>query len=93
VLRLRLDARGEALRTKVQEDRLAQAVSRLVDGPVRLEIEVSHEEADTLARKAERQEKERLARARQSLESDPTVKALKDRFGAVIQPDSIKPVG
>jgi DNA polymerase-3 subunit gamma/tau len=92
-LRLRLDARGEPLRTKVQEDRLAQAISRFVGEPVRLDIEVSRDEADTLARRAERQEQRRLEQARQSLESDPTVQALKDRFGAVIQPDSIKPVG
>jgi len=93
VLRLRLDARGEALRTKAQEERLAQAVSRFAGEPVRLDIEVSRDEVDTPARKAERNEKHRLERARQSLESDPTVQALKDRFGAVIQPDSIKPVG
>jgi DNA polymerase-3 subunit gamma/tau len=93
VLRLQLDARGEALRTKAQEERLARAVAQLVGEPVRLDIEVSREEVDTPARKAERQEQDRMKRARQSLESDPTVQALKDRFGAVIQPDSIKPVG
>jgi DNA polymerase-3 subunit gamma/tau len=93
VLRLRLDSRGEPLRTKVQEDRLAQAISRFVGEAVRLDIEVSREEVDTLARRVERQEQHRLEQARQSLESDPTVQALKDRFGAVIQPDSIKPVG
>ena len=68
-------------------------MSRLVGEPVRLDIEVSREEVDTPARKAERHEQHRLERARQSLESDPTVQALKDRFGAVIQPDSIKPLG
>jgi len=93
ILRLRLDSRGEALRTRSQEERLAQAVSQVAGEPVRLDIEVSREEVDTPARKAERQEQHRLERARQSLESDPTVQALKDRFGAVIQPDSIKPVG
>jgi len=93
ILRLRLDARGEALRTRAQEDRIAQAVSRLVGEAVRLDIEVSREEVDTPARKAERHEQHRLEKARQSLESDPTVQALKDRFGAVIQPDSIKPLG
>jgi hypothetical protein len=36
---------------------------------------------------------ERLERARASLEGDPAVQALRDRFGAVLQPDSIKPVG
>jgi DNA polymerase-3 subunit gamma/tau len=93
LLRLRLDARGEALRTRQQEERLAQAVSDLLGRPVRLQLEVSEDAGDTPAREAERERQRRLEQARLSLESDPTVQALKDRFGAVIQPDSIKPVG
>ena len=34
-----------------------------------------------------------LEQARAALERDPNVQALRDRFGAVLQPDSIKPVG
>jgi DNA polymerase-3 subunit gamma/tau len=93
VLRLALDARGEVLRTRQQEERIAQAVSGLVGRPVRLELELSQGEISTPARAAERERQERLEQARLSIENDPTVRALKDRFGAVVQPDSIKPVG
>ncbi|MBS1199371.1 MAG: polymerase subunit gamma/tau [Proteobacteria bacterium] len=93
VLRLALDARGEVLRTRLQEERLAQAVSGLAGRPIRLQLEVSHDAGRTPAREKERERQERLEQARLSIENDPTVQALKDRFGAVVQPDSIKPVG
>ena len=93
VLRLTLDARGQAMHTRQLEDRVAQAVSRLLGRSVRLELEVGQGAIDTPARAAEREQQSRLEQARHALENDPTVKALKDRFGAVVQPDSIKPLG
>jgi len=93
VLRLALDARGEVLRTRQQEERLAQAVSGLIGRTLRLELEVSDTAVGTPARAAERERLERQEQARLAIENDPTVQALKDRFGAVVQPDSIKPVG
>ena len=93
VLRLTLDARGQAMHTRQLEDRVAQAVSRLLGRSVRLELEIGQGAIDTPARAAEREQQSRLEQARHALENDPTVKALKDRFGAVVQPDSIKPLG
>jgi DNA polymerase-3 subunit gamma/tau len=93
VLRLRLDARGEALRTRQQEQRLAQALSRAAGRELRLDLEVAVDPGDTPARADEREQQARLVQAREALERDPTVRALKDRLGAVIQPDSVKPVG
>jgi DNA polymerase-3 subunit gamma/tau len=93
VLRLHLDSRGEALRTRQQEGRLTEAVSRLAGRGVRLEFEVTAEAVDTPARARERERESRLEQARLALDRDPTVQALKDRFGAVVHPDSIKPVG
>jgi DNA polymerase-3 subunit gamma/tau len=90
--RFLLDARAQSLLTRQQHDRLAQALGRLVGEPVTIEIEVGGTD-DTPARRDEQARDERLERARAALESDPNVRALRDRFGAVIQPDSIKPVG
>ena len=81
------------MHTRQLEDRVAQAVSRLLGRSVRLELEVGQGAIDTPARAAEREQQSRLEQARHALENDPTVKALKDRFGAVVQPDSIKPLG
>jgi DNA polymerase III subunit gamma/tau len=93
VLRLRLDPRGEALRTRQLEQRLTQALSRAAGRELRLDFDLSSDAVDTPARAEEQARQERLEQARSSLENDPTVQALKDRFGAVIQPDSVKPVG
>jgi DNA polymerase-3 subunit gamma/tau len=90
--RFLLDARAQSLHTRQQQDRLAQALGRLVGGPVSIEIEVGGA-GDTPARRDEQARDARLERARAALENDPNVQALRDRFGAVIQPDSIKPVG
>jgi len=91
--RFLLDARAATLRTRQQEDRLAQALGRLLGTPVRLEFEIGGEGGDTPARREEQARDERLEQARLALESDPNVQAMRDHFGAVIQPDSIKPVG
>jgi DNA polymerase-3 subunit gamma/tau len=90
--RFLLDARAQSLHTRQQEDRLAQALGRLVGAPVTIEIEQGGA-GDTPARREEQARDERLAKARAALESDPNVQALRDRFGAVLQPDSVKPVG
>ncbi len=91
--RFLLDPRAQSLHTRQQEDRLVQALGRLVGAPVSLEIESGTAVSDTPARREEQARDERLEQARAALESDPNVKALRDRFGAVIQPDSVKPVG
>jgi DNA polymerase-3 subunit gamma/tau len=91
--RFLLDARAESLRTRQLEDRLALALTRLTGAPVRLEFEIGAEAGDTPARREEQARDLRLEQARLALESDPNVQAMRDRFGAVIQPESIKPVG
>ncbi len=90
--RFLLDERASALHTRQLEDRIAQALGQAIGAPASIEIEVGGA-GDTPARRDEQARDERLERARAALESDPGVQALRDRFGAVIQPDSIKPVG
>jgi len=91
--RFLLDASAESLRTRQQEERFAQALGKLLGMPVQLEFEVAGEALDTPARREAQARDEKLEQARIALESDPNVQALRDRFGAMIQPDSIKPVG
>jgi DNA polymerase-3 subunit gamma/tau len=90
--RFLLDARAQSLHTRQQEERLAQALGRLVGTPVVVEIEQGGVD-DTPARREQQARDQRLEQARAALESDPKVKALRDRFGAVLQPESVKPVG
>jgi len=90
--RFQLDPRAQSLCTRQQEERLAAALGKLMGGAVSIEIEVGGAQ-DTPARREEQARDERLEQARAAIERDPNVRALRDRFGAVVQPDSIKPVG
>jgi DNA polymerase-3 subunit gamma/tau len=91
LVRLALDPRSAAVRTRGREDTLAQALGRYFGEPVRMEIEVREPAADTPARAGEREAQAAQAAARASLESDPTVTAMRERFGATLHPESIRP--
>ena len=90
--RFLLDDRARALHTRQLEDRFTQALRQLVGAAATVEIEQGGA-GDTPARREEQARDERLEKARAALERDPNVQSLRDRFGAVLQPDSIKPVG
>jgi DNA polymerase-3 subunit gamma/tau len=87
-----LDERAGSLHTRQLEDRFAQALRQLVGDAATLEIERGGA-GDTPARREEQARDERLESARAALERDPNVQTLRERFGAVLQPESIKPVG
>ncbi|MFO1377807.1 MAG: DNA polymerase III subunit gamma/tau [Steroidobacteraceae bacterium] len=89
---LRLDSRAAQLRTKMQEDRLAAALGRLLGREPRIEFEVAEGPVDTPVRQRERDDRDRIDAARAALDRDPNVIALKERFDAVVQPDSVRPV-
>jgi DNA polymerase III subunit gamma/tau len=90
-IRLGLDARAHALRTPAAEERLAQALARRFPG-IRLNIDSGDErEPDTPARRQAREADLRFQAARAALEADPTVQTLRDRFGATVLPETLKP--
>jgi DNA polymerase-3 subunit gamma/tau len=91
-VRLALDARSAALRTRALEEKLAQALGRLLGAPVRLEIELREDLPATPARARELAEIERRAQAHAAFESDPVVASIKERFGASVLPDTVRPV-
>jgi len=96
-VRFRLDARSDALRTPQTEERLAQALSRHFAAPIRLIIErgdaagAAPAVADTPAKIEARAAAAEIAAARAALEVEPTVRALKERFGASVAADTVKP--
>src|SRR5256714_1811643 len=91
VVRLALDARNQPMRTPVQEEKLAQALSRFYGEPVRLEFQVGGALAETPALLAQRLSEQELAAARRAFEADPGVQGLRERFGATVLPDSVRP--
>jgi DNA polymerase-3 subunit gamma/tau len=92
VLRLALDARNKHMRTAAQEEKLAQALSRHFGQPIRLEFETAASGIETPALAEHRASMEDLDAARKAFESDPGVKGLRERFGATLLPDTVRPV-
>lgn len=91
VVRLALDPRNQVVRTRAQEEKLAQALSRFYGEPVRIELIVAGGPAETPAQSEQRASLAELEAARQALDADPTVRALGERFGATIQPETVRP--
>jgi len=92
VIRLALDARNKHMRTPAQEEKLAQALSRHFNQPIRLEFEMASGDIETPAQADQRASMEDLEAARRAFESDPGVQGLKERFGATLLPETIRPV-
>ncbi len=93
-LHFSLDKRSESFLTRQRQEQLAKALSDYVGESVQVEIKVAASETpDTPQQEASRLADERLEQARQSLESDPNVQALKSVFGAEMNTETIKPLG
>jgi DNA polymerase III subunit gamma/tau len=93
VVRLGLDPRNQLLRTPATEDKLAQALTRHFGEPVRLEFQpTAVAGAETPAQAQRRASEAELAAARLAFEEDPAVKGLRERFGATVLPDTVRPV-
>jgi DNA polymerase-3 subunit gamma/tau len=90
-IQLVLDADGEHFRRPQLEEKLAQALSAYFGEPVRLELSVADRALDTLARQQKAAADDRVQQARAAIENDPNVRAMRDMFGATVQPDSVRP--
>ena len=90
VLKLALDARSESLLTKSRSAAIAKALSDHFGEALSVEIKVGDVPKETPLQKEVRLDDEKLDEARESLEADPNVKAMKDMFGAELNPDSVE---
>ena len=90
VLHLQLDPQHAHVRTRALEDKLAQALGRHFAAPIRLQIELAVTAPDTPARAEQQQEAAALDAARVAIETDPTVRALREKFGASVRADSVR---
>jgi DNA polymerase-3 subunit gamma/tau len=92
-VRLGLDPHNRLLRTPATEEKLQQALARHFGEPVRLEFQPAPPAgAETPALLARRASDADLAAARQAFEEDPGVKGLRERFGAAVLPETVRPV-
>jgi len=91
LIRLTLDPAQSLLKTTSLIDKLSQALSRALGETVRVEIELAQAPVDTPARAEQRAADAELDEARRSLESDATIRGFKEKFGASLKTDSVKP--
>ncbi|HVW69477.1 MAG TPA: DNA polymerase III subunit gamma/tau C-terminal domain-containing protein [Steroidobacteraceae bacterium] len=92
LVRLALDPGVKFVRTGSQEEKLAQALSRYYGETVRVEITVAPSDVETPAQAELRTSQEELANARQAFETDPGVQGLRERFGATLLTDTVRPI-
>jgi DNA polymerase-3 subunit gamma/tau len=92
VVRLGLDPRNNMMRVQGAVDKLTQALSKYFGDSIRIEFEAPIVGAETPAQAEQRAVVEEFDSARQSLESDPAVRALRETFGATLLPDSVRPL-
>jgi DNA polymerase-3 subunit gamma/tau len=90
VVHLALDSRSESLLTRARQNEIAAALSKKFGEDLKVVITVGEAGAETPLQKQARLDDERLEAARESLEADPNVQALRDLFGAELKPDSIE---
>ena len=92
VVKFGFDPKSPFVRTQGQVEKLAQALSKYFGETVRVEFEPLPSGHETPAQAGQRTSLEELDSARQALESDPGVQALREKFGATLLPDSVRPV-
>jgi DNA polymerase-3 subunit gamma/tau len=91
LVRLTLDPAQALLRTSALIDKLAQSLSRHAGVALRVEIDLAAAPVETPARAEQRAVEQEFDAARRSLEEDPTVRGFREKFGATLKPDTIKP--
>jgi DNA polymerase-3 subunit gamma/tau len=93
VVRLGLDPRHQLVRTTATEEKLAQALSRHFGSTVRLEFQSGAAGgAETPAQAQRRASEAELTAARRAFDEDAGVKGLRERFGAAVLPETVRPV-
>jgi DNA polymerase-3 subunit gamma/tau len=92
LLQLRLDEAGGHFHRPQLEQKLAEALSRHFGRTLRLSIVRSTAEEATPARAQAREADARQRAAEQAIESDANVRAMRETFGATLQPGSVKPL-
>ena len=89
-INLGLDPRSESLLTRQRKDSLAERLSSHFGESLQVDIELGADAGETPVQEESRMADERMEAARQTLEADPNVQALKSMFGAELKTDSIE---
>ncbi len=91
LLRLSFDEAAAHQRSRQMDDKLAQSLSAYLGRDIRIAFESADTALVTPARQRAVAEQDRTSRAAAAFEEDSAVKNLRQRFGAEIDPASVKP--
>jgi len=94
VLTLRFDRSVDGRRSRAIEEKLLQGLAKYLGRDIRVIFEVADASLASLATPARQRamaEQDRAQRAVEAFEEDPTVKGLRERFGAEVDAASVKP--
>ena len=91
-LELLLDQHNASLFNDAQLHKLEQQLSKALGEALEVAVELGEVSGETPAAYRARQLAERRAAARASIENDPNVQLLIERFGATLDPESIEPL-
>ena len=87
-----LDEANAALYDERHAQRIGQALSKYMQEPIQVCIEIGTPAAETPAARSQRLQDDAQTQAQAALETDPGVRLLLERFAGVLDPDSITPV-
>jgi DNA polymerase-3 subunit gamma/tau len=87
---LGLDPRSESLLTKSRKNALAESLSKHFGETLVVDVTMGAEATETPVQQESRMADEKMEAARQELEADPNIKAMKNMFGAELKTDSIE---
>jgi DNA polymerase-3 subunit gamma/tau len=71
---------------------LQTALAARLGHPVLLDLHAATEPVESVAAVAQREVDDRMIEAQREINEDPTVKEIKERFGAAVVPDSVQPL-
>ncbi len=91
VITLTLEESHAKILNKEREEELRKALEKYHGAPMRLKMNLGHPSVETPAKEKSRLQDERQQAAVQAIVEDPNVRALQEKFGARVNPASIRP--
>ena len=92
LVQLLLDEEGQTYHRPQLVEKLRQALAQHFNEEIRLQIDTAVQAVATPARHQQARSEDALRSARESIDNDPNVRAMREIFGATVQPDSVKPL-
>ena len=91
VMTLTLEESHAKILSKEREEELKKALEKYHGAPIRLKMNLGRPGVETPAKEKSRLQDERQQAAVQAIVEDPNVRALQEKFGARVNPASIRP--